>query len=227
MQQLEALRRNLDVDVGSTCEIAAGPAQAVDEPGPLGIAADRKYNRYRPGRRLQRQRRRRGGGNNQIYLAANQIGRQCRQPVILFVSPDIFDSDVLAVDIAGLAQRLAKHRQHRPVIAGGSAAQYADDRQRRLRMRGDWPETEDAAVPPSSAMNSRRFIIRRFPPARRTTGSCFQKLAHRRKRAGGNQRIISRTGSVAGSIAPPPLRRRMVQTASAVISAPPITSGIQ
>ena len=36
-----------------------------------------------------------------------------------------------------------------------------------------------------------------------------------------------RAAAVAGSIAPPPLRRRMVQTASATISAPPITSGIQ
>ena len=39
---------------------------------------------------------------------ANQIGRQCRQPIVLTLRPAVFDRHVPALDIAGFAQALAE-----------------------------------------------------------------------------------------------------------------------
>ena len=41
-------------------------------------------------------------------LAANQFGRQRREPIKLTLRPTVFDRDVLAFDIACLLQALAK-----------------------------------------------------------------------------------------------------------------------
>jgi hypothetical protein len=41
-------------------------------------------------------------------LAVDQFGRQCRQPIIPAFRPAIFDSEILAVDIANVAQALAE-----------------------------------------------------------------------------------------------------------------------
>ena len=43
--------------------------------------------------------------------SANQIGRQRRQPIDLILGPAVFDRDVLALDIAGFLQALAKCAQ--------------------------------------------------------------------------------------------------------------------
>ena len=42
------------------------------------------------------------------HLTADQIGRQCRQSIILTLRPAIFDRHILALDIAGFAQALAE-----------------------------------------------------------------------------------------------------------------------
>ena len=42
---------------------------------------------------------------------ANQFGRQRRQPIVSGFRPAVLDRDVLALDIAGLLQALAKSRQ--------------------------------------------------------------------------------------------------------------------
>src|SRR5260370_3849786 len=97
MQQLETLWRGLDVDMGSTCEIAARPAQAVDKSGTHRVATDCKNYRYGRGCGLQRKRRRSGGRYDQVNLTTNQIGRQRRQAVISFVGPDILDLHLLAL----------------------------------------------------------------------------------------------------------------------------------
>ena len=44
-------------------------------------------------------------------LPANQFGRQRRQPIELIFGPAVFDRHVLALDIAGLLQALAKCAQ--------------------------------------------------------------------------------------------------------------------
>ena len=44
-------------------------------------------------------------------LSANQFGRQRRQPIELILGPAVFDRHVLALDIAGVLQALAKCAQ--------------------------------------------------------------------------------------------------------------------
>ena len=93
--------------------------------------------------------------DNHGHLTANQIGRQCRQSVVLILRPAIFDRYVLAFDIAGFSQALAERGQDvadcpgalvlRKPITGiaGCCARAASGH---------------AAAPPRSVMNSRRLI---------------------------------------------------------------------
>ena len=88
-------------------------------------------------------------------LAANQFGRQRRQPIVLIFGPAIFDRHVFSLDIAGLPQTLPERRatfREPQAIERGEP----DHRHRRLlRARRERPH---AAAPPSSVMNSRRFM---------------------------------------------------------------------
>ena len=42
--------------------------------------------------------------DNHGHLSANQIGRQCRQSIVLVFCPTVFDRHVAAFDIAGFTQ---------------------------------------------------------------------------------------------------------------------------
>jgi len=48
------------------------------------------------------------GRDNHGYLSTNQIGRQRWQPIVVTIRPAEFDRDILAFDIANLAQALAE-----------------------------------------------------------------------------------------------------------------------
>ena len=98
-QELEPLGRKLRGDEGDTRDVAARPVEAGDEAELDRIGAEREDDGYRRGRRLGRERRPgAAAGNNHRYLAANQIGRQRRQPIRFVVGPAVFDRDVLALD---------------------------------------------------------------------------------------------------------------------------------
>ena len=56
----------------------------------------------------------RSGRGDHGDLSANQFGRQRRQPIDLILGPAVFDRHVLALDIAGLLQALAKSAQSGP-----------------------------------------------------------------------------------------------------------------
>ena len=79
------------------------------------------------------------------HLAADQIGRHCRQPIVLVVRPAILDSHVLALDETGFAQALPERTDE--VRGGGSRGgpEKPDHRQRRLRARGEGPSDCGAA----------------------------------------------------------------------------------
>ena len=111
-QQFQPLRPQLRVHVGHAGDIAARSVEAGDKSSRDRISSDLEYDGNRRGRRLCRKRRRRTTGrSNHGHLTANQIGRQCRQSIILAVRPAVFDRDVSALDIAGFAQALAKRAQ--------------------------------------------------------------------------------------------------------------------
>ena len=77
--------------------------------------------------------------------AANQFGRQRRQPIDLIVGPAVFDRHVLALDIAASLEALAKYAQTvRSVRRCG--VEEPDHRHRRLlRVRGVRPSGGRAA----------------------------------------------------------------------------------
>jgi hypothetical protein len=78
--------------------------------------------------------------SNYCYLTADEIGRQCRQPIILAFGPAVFDSDVLALDMSGVGQTLPERRDNRRIVAKRPAVEKSDQRQRRLlRARRERP----------------------------------------------------------------------------------------
>ena len=81
----------------------------------------------------------------------------CRQPIGLIVGPAVFDRHVLALNVAGLLQALAEPTQTLRVPAvRRCGVEEPDHRHRRLlRARRSG---RAAAAPPSSVMNSRRFM---------------------------------------------------------------------
>ena len=76
------------------------------------IVAGHEHDRNRRGRRLGRECCR-GSPPATITatLAANQIGRQRRQPIKSILCPAVFDRNVLTFDIAGFIQASAECRQ--------------------------------------------------------------------------------------------------------------------
>ena len=86
----------------------------------------------------------RGGGCcYQVDLAADEIGRQCGQPIIVAFRQAVFDRHVLSLDIAGFAQSLAERGHQSRARRGGP--EVADHRHRLLlRAHAGWPSTHCA-----------------------------------------------------------------------------------
>jgi hypothetical protein len=79
-------------------------------------------------------------------LAVNQIGRQCRQSVILAVRPAKFDCHIAAPDETSFAQTLVERAQTVRHFVGRSDAEKPCDRHRRLlRARRERPRGRRAA----------------------------------------------------------------------------------
>ena len=211
MQKLKALGCDLDVQMGGAGEIACRPVEAFDEPGADRVTADRKYDRSRRARGFQRQRGGCRDRDDDADLPAREIGGQFGQAVILFVGVDLFEIDVLAIDISAPAETAMKCGKPGRVIPGRGAAQHAD------HGYGLLPRAANGSspIPPSSLMNARRFMD--FCPADIGKANTAGELAQGRQR----------DSFVAGSMALPPCRRRMVQIASANTSAAATMIGIQ
>src|SRR5262245_61727177 len=98
--------RTQKIDTGC---VAARPGEAGNETHADRIFRDTKDNGDRTGCRF-------GGAStnldtrccNHAYLAADQIGRQFRQPIELTFGPAIFDGDITTFDIAGFRQPLTE-----------------------------------------------------------------------------------------------------------------------
>jgi hypothetical protein len=138
VQQLQPLRPDRHGELGDASDIAARLAQAVDQAKRDRIATDREDDRNRGGRGLCRQSRRgateRGDHG---HLTTNQISRQRGQSIILAAGPAVFDCHVATLEVASLAQALAKGAQTVRVELRGSAAEEPDHRHRRLLRGGD------------------------------------------------------------------------------------------
>ena len=62
----------------------------------------------------------------------NEIGRQCRKPVVLIVREAVFDRHGLALDIASFFQAAAKSVHELGVVTGAPATEETDHRHRWL-----------------------------------------------------------------------------------------------
>src|SRR5262249_29314018 len=100
------------------------------------------------------------GHGNHGDLAANQLGRQFRQPLGSTFGPAVNDGDVLALHVTAFLEALVKSAQ---TVCGGPrrpGIEISDDRQLRLlRARCEWPrrctaKQCDELAPPHSITSS-------------------------------------------------------------------------
>ena len=54
-----------------------------------------------------------GDGHDHVDLAADEVGGQCRQPIIVALRPAVFDRQVLSLDVAALTQSLVERGHKR------------------------------------------------------------------------------------------------------------------
>ena len=117
-----------------------GPRQAGDEAGLDRIGGEAPHDdRDRAGGLPGREARRRAGRQDELHLQSDQFGRERGQPIVAVLREAVLDDDVLALDVAVLAQSLEKALdQERPALARADA-QKADpvDLPGRLRLGGE------------------------------------------------------------------------------------------
>ena len=92
-------------------QIAARPGEAGDKAKPDRVLVDDEDDGDCRGCRLGRECGRRSCGRDHGRAPANQIGCQHRQSIDLTLRPAVFDRHVLALEIAGVLEALAKSTQ--------------------------------------------------------------------------------------------------------------------
>src|SRR5262245_58890079 len=145
VQQTQSLGRDLheeDVDAG---RIAARPGKARYQTELHSIFADPEHDRDCRGRGFGRARSNRATGRGDYgYAAADEVGHQRRQPVVLAAEPVVLHRHVLAFDVAGFAEafaeggypvrcRLARPRIDKANDRNGGLLHLRCDRPRRRR----------------------------------------------------------------------------------------------
>jgi hypothetical protein len=156
VHQLKAFCDQLHINNRNACDVATGPCEAWDETNFDWVGTDLKDDRDCLGRGLGSQRSWCTTPNNDHgHPTANQIHSQCRQPIVVPLCPSVFDCYVAALGKSCIGQASVKcgdipaHHFNRrtaenPIVGiAGCCACAASG--------------HAAAVPPSSAMTSRRL----------------------------------------------------------------------
>src|SRR5262249_6308147 len=127
--------------------VTTRPGEARDKTKPDRVFRDPEDDGDRRGCCFGRQRRRNTSGrDNHGDLPPNQLGRQLRQPIKLILAPTVYDRYVIALDIAGVLEALAKSAQTVLNSLRRSVIKEADHRHRRLlRARREWTRGDRAA----------------------------------------------------------------------------------
>src|SRR5262244_3486594 len=88
------------------CDVAARSGETGDETQPDRVSADAGEDDRdrRRGASCRQYRNVTAGCHDQTNLAADEIGGQCGQPIIVPPSATVFDRDVLSLDVAGFTQ---------------------------------------------------------------------------------------------------------------------------
>ena len=164
VQQPQAFSAQHGTEKADPCDVSARPVEACDEAGPDRVATEREDDRYRGGRRLGRQNRIAASGRgDHRHLAGDQIGRKCRQSILLVFRIAVFDRHVTAFDIAGFTQATAeRNRKVGPIISSQAGQEPYHRHRRLLRARRERPrrrraaEKRDELAPPHSITSSAR-----------------------------------------------------------------------
>src|ERR1700730_13459674 len=161
MQQPEPLRPKLFRQPRDPRDVTARPGQAGNETLAYGVTADGEHDWDCRGRGLYRERCLRAARRGDYgHLAADQIGRQFRQPLGSIVRPTKFDGNVLALDVAGFAQSFAKSGHSLDARLWRTAIEIPHHRHRRLlrarreRPRGCRTTEKRDELPPSKMIES-------------------------------------------------------------------------
>ena len=168
MQQFQPFRSKLAAQGSHAGETAAGLVEGRYQSHLDRIGGCVKGDRDRRACRLGGQR---GGGaasRNHVDPTLNQIGRQCRQSIVVAVAPAIFDGHIAPLHKTYRAQALAEPRQLVRHRLGRAAGQEPDHRHRRpLRAHRERPSRRRAAEE-RGRRNARRLI--RSPRRREIVG---------------------------------------------------------
>jgi len=136
MQKPQPLCSKRHAEIGNAGDVATGPVEACDEAGLHRVAGGAKHDRDR--RRCVlgcKCRRHAEGRGDEGDLAANEVGCQFRQAIGVVMRPPEFDGQVLALDVAALAESLAEssHSIYEPLRR--AELEQPDHRHRRLLLR--------------------------------------------------------------------------------------------
>src|SRR6266536_627927 len=110
-KKCESLRRQFAGKNGYPRGISTRSVETRNEAKPNGIITDQKDDRNCTGRRPSRGHRR-AIRENRSYPSACQVGRKCRQAVVLIIRPAIIDRNVVTLSIADLFQALLESGCH-------------------------------------------------------------------------------------------------------------------
>jgi hypothetical protein len=91
-----------------SCDVAARPGQLRDEPGAHWIAAERHDDRDRPRRLLGGSHRLGRRGDDHVDVEAHELGGETGESVGVAVRVSGLEDDVLALEVAEVAQTLAE-----------------------------------------------------------------------------------------------------------------------
>src|SRR5262249_3545755 len=145
VQQVQALRSDLDVQHNHAGEISSWSVQAGDEAGCDRVGGGEKDDRYGRRRSLGHGRGR-GVRGDHAHLSAKEIGGQRRQTLVATLGPAVFDPYITALYIAGFAEALAEGVCELRIFPGRSAVEEPDYGHRRLlRPRRERPRRRRAA----------------------------------------------------------------------------------
>jgi hypothetical protein len=132
MQEPQPLGRYLVDEKIDAGHVAAGPGETSDKTELDRVTADTEDDRDRRCRSFGRERRHVAGRGDYGDLSANQIGQQRRQAIVLALQPVVFDRHVLAFDVPGFVEALAKSSRKARGGIGRPVSDKPDHRQRRL-----------------------------------------------------------------------------------------------
>src|SRR5262249_39698211 len=139
-QEIQPLCGQFTTEKIDPCQVAARSGKAGDETQADRVFPNNEDDGDCRGRRLSCQPRTSIERRDHGDLSANQFGRKRRQSIDLIVSPAILDCYVLALDIAGILQALAKCAQTLGSPVRRRGVEEPNNRHRRLlRARRDRP----------------------------------------------------------------------------------------